>query len=31
MEGIYEMNIKNNLIPNQPAIKHFDCLSDILA
>ena len=31
MEGIYEMDNKNNLVPNQFAVKHFDCLSDILA
>ena len=31
MEGIYEMDNKNNLVSNQFAVKHFDCLSDILA
>ena len=31
MEGIYEMDSKKNLVPNQFAVKHFDFLSDILA
>jgi len=26
-----EMDVKNNFISNQPAVKHFDHLSNILA
>lgn len=31
MEGIYEMDNKNNLISNQLAVKYPHCISDIPA